>query len=313
MVSVSVLFESLAGLFLLLGAGFFAVKARLVPSSGFDPMVALLMKIALPAAVFTALIRPFDAGFLLEGGAIFLLGMVCFPLFTLMALGLSRLLHIPKERRGTWCFCVAFPNCALIGYPVAFALFGEVGLSLAVFFCVAFNLLCFTMGAAVMNSGGTAGADGGRGGKLRAALCTPVNAATLAGLICYCAQISVPQVLMTPLEYLADLTTPLSMFVTGMSLAQGKFGEHIRDREALLASLARLLVCPLTAWALITLLPLEWTMVTRLALVLAATPCAAVVTLMAGQYGGCVTLGARSVFLSSLFCIVTLPVISLLL
>ena len=54
-------------------------------------------------------------------------------------------------------------------------------------------------------------------------------------------------------------------------------------------------------------------MVTRLALVLAATPCAAVVTLMAGQYGGCVTLGARSVFLSSLFCIVTLPVISLLL
>lgn len=311
-ISFSVLITSLVGLFLLLGTGFFAVRARLVPMSGFDPLVSLLMKIALPATVFTSLIRPFEADFLLDGATIFVLGLVTFSLFSALSLGLSRVLRIPKERRGTWSFCASFANCGFIGYPVAYALFGDEGLSLAVLFGAAFNFLCYTLGAALVRMDAAGEARGG-GAGWREVLCTPINGSILLGMVFYCGQIPVPEVLMTPLEHLANLTTPLSMFVTGMSLAQGKIAEHIRDREAILASAVRLLACPVLAWLLMLPMPIENEMVVSVALVLTAMPTAAAATILAQEYGGNIQLGVRSIFLSSILSIVTIPLVSLLL
>lgn len=281
--------------------------------SSFDPMVALLMKLALPATVFTSLIRPFEPEFLVDGATSFGLGFLFFGLFGGMSLGLSRLLPIPRDRRGTWSFCCAFGNCGFIGYPVAYALFGDEGLSLAVFLGASFNILCYTLGAALVRMDAPADRRGGRGGGLGSVLLTPINIAALLGLVFYCVQIPVPEVIFSPLEHMSNLTTPLSMFVTGMSLSQGKLSEHIRDKYAFLASAVRLLLCPLVAWLLMLLMPIQNPMVVSVALVLTAMPCAAAATMLAQQYGGCVTLGVRSIFLSSMLCIITIPLMSLLL
>ena len=312
-ISFSVLITSLVGLFLLLGTGFFAVRARLVPMSGFDPLVSLLMKIALPATVFTSLIRPFEADFLLDGATIFVLGLVTFSLFSAVSLGLSRVLRISPQRRGTWSFSSAYGNCGFIGYPVAYALFGDEGLSLAVIMGAAFNLLCYTLGAAMVRMDAPAGERGGGGAGWREVLCTPINGSILLGLVFYCGQIPVPEVLMTPLQHLSNLTTPLSMLVTGMSLAQGKITDHIRDREALMAALIRLLVCPVLAWAVMLPLPIQNPLVVSVTLVLVSMPTAAAATILAQEYGGNIQLGVRSIFLSSILSIVTIPLISLLL
>ena len=181
-ISFSVLITSLVGLFLLLGTGFFAVRARLVPMSGFDPLVSLLMKIALPATVFTSLIRPFEADFLLDGATIFVLGLVTFSLFSAVSLGLSRVLRISPQRRGTWSFSSAYGNCGFIGYPVAYALFGDEGLSLAGIMGAAFNLLSYTLGAAMVRMDAPAGERGGGGAGWREVLCTPINGSILLGL-----------------------------------------------------------------------------------------------------------------------------------
>ncbi len=311
-ISFSVLITSLVGLFLLLGTGFFAVRARLVPMSGFDPLVSLLMKIALPATVFTSLIRPFEADFLLDGGTVSAGPAVLFPVW---GAGLGPELGDAdlSPAAGHLELLRAFGNCGFIGYPVAYALFGDEGLSLAVVFGAAFNLLCYTLGAAMVRMDAPAGERGGGGAGWREVLCTPINGSILLGLVFYCGQIPVPEVLMTPLEHLANLTTPLSMFVTGMSLAQGKITDHIRDREALMAALIRLLVCPVLAWAVMLPLPIQNPLVVSVTLVLVSMPTAAAATILARQYGGNIQLGVRSIFLSSILSIVTIPLVSLLL
>lgn len=49
---------------------------------------------------------------------------------------------------------------------------------------------------------------------------------------------------MTPVTHLSNVTTPLSMFVTGMALASGKGAELFRDKDAYTATGMRLMVVP---------------------------------------------------------------------
>ena len=124
-IDLSVLFSNLVGLFLLIGVGFFAVRARLLPAESSKPMSTLLMKVTVPATIIHSMLRPFDPGFLRLGISIFLVGAVAFPLFSLLSLGLSRLLRVPQDRRGMWCCCATFCNNGFMGFPVALAVLGE--------------------------------------------------------------------------------------------------------------------------------------------------------------------------------------------
>ena len=300
------------GLFLLIGVGFLAVRTGLVPAQASKPFSALLMKITLPATIFAAMIRPFDADFMRLGASIFLLGAVLFPAYAALSLPLSRLLRVPEGRRGMWCCCTTFCNNGFMGYPVAYALFGDEGLVLAVLLGIPFNLLVYSLGARMVCMDIPKDRPGAAM-SLRSVLLTPINFALVLSLIFYFAQLPVPTPILTPIQHLSNVTTPLSMFVTGMNLAQGKVGDVVRDRDAITASAVRLLVFPVLTWALIGLLPMLDTLVVGVTLIVMAMPAPAVSTIMAEQYGGNTQLGARIVFLSSLLCILTIPLVSLLL
>ena len=134
-----------------------------------------------------------------------------------------------------------------------------------------------------------------------------------AGLVLYFTQLQLPQAVLMPLGYLSDATTPLSMIVTGINLSQGKLSDVIRDRDALTASGMRLLAFPLLAWGLMKLVPGLDSLVLGAALINLAMPAPAATTFIGEEHGGCTQLAARTVSLSSLLSMATLPLISLLL
>ena len=292
--------------------GFAAVRLKVVPAQTSKPLSSLLMKVTLPATVFASMIRPFDPDFLKLGLTAIALSLLFFSLFAPLTLTLSRLLRIPDGKRGMWCCCATFSNTGFMGFPVAYALFGDEGLILAVLINIPFNFLLYSVGVWMVCK--DAPRDGARGGfSPRAILLTPLNVGLMLGLVFYFAQLSVPEAIFTPIQHLSNVTTPLSMLVTGMNLAQGKASDVIRDRSAITSSLTRLLVCPVIAWAIMRLIPGLDTLVMGVTLVIMAMPSPAATPIIGEQYNGNVQLGARVVFLSSLLCIVTLPLVSLLL
>lgn len=310
--SISVLLSNLTGLFLLIGVGFAAARTGLIPAGASKPLSALLMKVAVPATVFCSMLRPYDPGFLKLGGSMFLLGVTMLPAFTVLSLALTRVLRVPQGRRGMWSCCATFGNNGFMGFPVALALFGEEGLSLTVILSVPFSCLLFSVGAKLicMDRPADSAAAPISWGQ---AIFSGVNLAMALGLAAYFTQIQIPQAILSPLEYLAGMTTPLSMIVSGISLSQGRLSEVVRDRDALTASGFRLLVYPLAAWCVLKLIPGLDSLVFGAFLINLAMPTAAVTTFIAEEHDGCAQLSARTVFLSSLLCIITLPLISLLL
>ena len=309
---LSVLLSNLIGLFLLIGVGFFAVRTGILPAEASKPMTALLMKITVPATIVSSMLRPLDMGFLKMGASMLLVGMVILPLFSVVSLGLSRLFRVADGRRGMWCFCATFCNSGFMGFPVALALFGEEGLALTVILSIPFNLMMYSIGAKMvcMDLPRDGSAQAISWGKV---IFSVINLSLVVGLFFYFTQIQLPQAVRGPLDYLAGVTTPLSMMITGMNLSQGKAGDIFRDRDILTAAGTRLLILPVLAWGLMRLIPGLSSLVLGAALLNFSMPSPAAAALLGEQYGGDTQTAVRAVFVSSLLCIVTIPLVSLLL
>lgn len=309
-IPIPVLFSNLAGLFLLLGAGFAAARLKLVPLQATPYFTALLMKITLPATIFTAILRPFDPAFLRSSLVIFLLHFALFWLYALIALPASRLFRVKEGGRGMWMMCCTFCNNGFMGYPVVLALFGEDGLALAAMGGIAFNLLVYSLGAKQILK------DAQEGGQvqlsLKKLLFTGVNAATVLGIVCFCLQLQPPEFVLTPVRHLANITTPLSMFMIGMTLARGSVTAAFRDKDVFSASFMRLLALPVLTWGILKLLTPADPLVAWVTLIIMSMPSPAISGVLGEQYGCNSQLAARIVFFSSLLCILTIPLVAML-
>ena len=308
---IGMVFSSLIGLFLLMGVGWVSVKTKIVPPSASAPMSSLLLKVTLPCTIFSSLApREFDSAFLVDGVIIIVIGLVLFPLYAALSWGISKVLKVPAGRRGIWSFGATFCNNGFMGFPVALALFGEEGLALAVMFGVPFNLLVYTLGVRMVCA--DCGTDAQPVNLVRTLL-SNINIALILSLIFYVGQIPLPEALMTPVTHLSNVTTPLSMFVTGMALASGKGAELFRDKDAYTATGMRLIVVPLLTWAVMSLLPLSNPLIASIVLITVAMPAPSVTTILAETYNGNRGLAAKIVFLTSLFCMITLPLVAMFL
>lgn len=309
--------SNLVGLFLLIAVGYGAVRLDILPASSSAVLSRLLMKITLPCTVFTSLLRPYEASFLRKILVVIALGVVLILANALAARILAPICRVEPGRRGTWSMCATFCNNGFMGFPIALALFGEDGLSLAAVFGLPFCILVYTMGAAMICSDRAAGAEGGEKVDWRGVLLTGINLSTLLGMVFYFAGLSVPSALLTPMTHLSNITTPLSMFVTGMNLCGGNFGRMFRNRDALTAGAARLLVMPLLSFALLKVLDrlvvFGDPLIIGVVFIIMAMPAPAVATILCENYGVGREFSASVVFLSSLFCILTIPAMAMLL
>lgn len=309
-IPVDTLISTLAGLFLLLGAGFAAVRANMIPASASTAFSALLMKITIPATIFSAMLRPFDFDFLRDSILIVALGFGFFLLYALLCIPGVRLFRVKEGSRGMWKICCTFCNNGSMGYPLILALFGEEGLALAAMLNISFMLLIYTLGVKQVLSDKPAAESTAT--SWRAILLTEVNAATALGLVFFCLQLPVPAAISTPIHLLADITAPLSMFVIGMTLAKGSVRDAFLDRDVFSVSLMRLVLLPVLTWGILKLLPLPNPLVSWVVLLTMAMPCPGTSTVLAEQYGINAALSSRMVFVSSLLCLITIPLISLL-
>ena len=149
--------------------------------------------------------------------------------------------------------------------------------------------------------------------SLKKILFTGVNAATLLSLLFYFGQIPLPKVAVMPLTYLSNITTPLSMFITGMALGLSKGSALLSDRDAWTATAMRLLVCPLLAKLVLTPFPFPNPLILPIVVVTMAMPTPGVTTVLAEAYHGNMDMAAKVSFISNLFALVTIPLICLLL
>lgn len=287
-------------LFLLMGTGIAAVKTGVLKPEGKQTLSNLLVYLVVPAMIVNSYRMEFSMEILHNLLAAFGMSLLALLIGTGITLALTA--RRKDSRTPIFRFACIFSNAAYMGFPLISALFGSEGLLYASAYVTVFNILLWTMGYGFV-SGSSDPKE-----VLHSLLHTPVLYAMVIGLCIYLLQIPVPQLIAQPLELMANMTTPLSMVITGMLLAAGDLGCIVRSKPVWKLAAVRMLLIPAVCLAVFGLLGFR-SMTAQVVLLLECCPSAAITSVFAVQFGHDESFAAGSVVLTTLLSIVALAAV----
>ena len=262
----------------------------------------LLLNITMPAMIVAAVVTGEELPGLGTILSILEVGVV-FYLLAVFALVVPRLLPGSRGEKGVWRYALAFPNVGFIGYPVAVALFGDGALFYAAVLALPFNLLSFSLGPLLL-----AGAARFRWKQLF----SPCIVASVLGLVLALTRLRPPALVGEMLDFVGDITVPLSLLVVGSLLAGMSPGQVFRSPKLWVLTAVRLLVLPVVLCLILRPFGFD-AMVVGIAISQMAMPVAVNGTLLSMEYGGDTDSMAQITFLTTIASILTIPIVAVLL
>lgn len=260
----------------------------------------LILNITMPAMIVSAVITGEELPEISVILSILEVGVVFYVLEFALVLTVPKLLPGTAGERGVYRYTLAFPNVGFIGYPVAVALYGDGALFYAAILALPFNLLSYSLGPLML-----AGAARFRWRQLL----SPCIVASVLGLVLALTRLRPPAIVGEMLDFVGDITVPLSLLVVGSLLAHMSPDKVLRSPKLWVLSVLRLLVMPALLCLVLRGMHIE-AMVLGIAVSQMGMPVAVNGTLLSMEYGGDTEAMAQVTFLTTLGAIITIPVLA---
>ena len=215
-------------------------------------------------------------------------------------------MRLPRQDWGTYQYMIIFGNIGFMGFPVITAIFGAKALVYAVIMNIVFNLLVFSYGIKLITDGSeTAGSFSWR--KL---INMPLISSALT-LVLFFLHIKLPAVVNTALFTMGDATTPMAMLILGCTIAEMPLRELFDEWRVYIFTAVKLLAMPLLVFLLLQLLPgfEANSLLGKVLVVLSSVPVATNATMLSIEYGGNNKLVAQGIFFSTIFSVLTIPLL----
>ncbi len=247
-----------------------------------EPANRLVFYLAIPAMVFRSISKAsLDTQFNMQVVLLVLLVMCTVFAFAWL---LTILVHLSRNRRGTFIQNSFHGNLGYIGLAVSFYYLGNEGFVrasiLAGFMMILQSILSVV--ALQVNSAGMA-ASPKIGTVVFKIMGNPIILSALAGIFVSLTAIPVPLVLGRCLDILSNLALPLALLIIGASLSFDMVPSRLK--AVLSTSLLKLFLMPAIGWLLFRLWGLETHLVLP-AIILLAAPTATVTYVMAKEMHG---------------------------
>lgn len=309
------LLQQMIVLFIYMMMGYFCCKKRVLDERTSKKISWIVVNLANPGLIISSAVNGDGEIGGRELVITFIAAIIMFAVLLVLAQVLPRLFRIEEQDRGAYNIMTVFNNIGFMGFPVISAAFGNEALLYAAIFTLPFNVLIYTYGIYVIsgkdqgkNDADQISSGGNRGIQLGRILNVGVITCLIATAI-YLLQIPVPQFVKTTASGLSSLTAPLSMMVIGVSMTSIRMKELFMDVRMLLYSAVKLLLIPI-AGTMIAQHFLENELLCAVIMIMLATPAASMTVMLAQQYDGNVETASRSVALTTLLSVVTIPVVS---
>lgn len=295
---------SSVGVVLLLAVpGFIFTKKKILTSRQVEGISSVLVNFLWPAMVVDAMAQArADAELVRQAGQAALWALGVIVLGALCAWIWLKVGKIGSEPGGILLFAAAFANTGLIGMPLIRLLLGEKMLFLASMVELVNDVLIFSVGILLIQTG----CGKPRRAALRGLL-SPGLAGVAVGFLLFATGWKLPAFAGEALSMAADATAPMVLFLVGAQLGEGDLRALVRDGRAWLLTALRLVVVPAAVLALWLIFAGELTAVGQTILLLAAMPAGSCCAMFTRQYGGDWGLATRCVMLSTLCAVVTVP------
>ena len=198
------------------------------------------------------MLRELETDLLINAALLFFIGFACLALEYGAGRLLVKFFRIRKENQGLFLYNSMFTNASFMGFPVANAIFGSVGVFLASIVNLSLTITTFSFGIGLVRGD----QESKEKFSLRKNVFTNINIAIILGMICFLTGFRFPEPAENFIAYFANVTTPMSMLVVGLNMSKGRARDLMTDRDAHLLTITRLIVMPLLLFGILKLLPL---------------------------------------------------------
>ncbi len=298
---VAALVKKIISLFLILLVGALLVRLKILKPGDSKTLSLLTLYLITPCMILTSFQVTFSpdirAGLLLALGASFVIQV--------LTILLTHLLKKPLRLDPVEMDSVAYPNSANLVIPLVSAMLGPEWIIYSSPFTAVQLFLIWSHGKAVL--------CGDRGLDLKKVLTNINLIAVFLGIIILLTGFSFPSPVQDAISSVGSMVGPVSMLVTGIIIGGMDMKKLFSYKRVWLVALLRLIILPLPA-----LMLLKFTGITSLAesgetillvtLLASASPTAGMITQMSQVYGKDADYASAINVITTLLCIVSLPI-----
>lgn len=295
------LLNMVATLAILLAVGFGSRRLGLIDDVFSKKLSSLVVHICQPMLIISSLISiEYTADNLKRGLATVALSFGLHAFMGVLAHFLAKGFK-DRDKSKIIEFGLVFVNAGFIGLPILGSIFGDDGLFCGAFYLIGFHMFLWTWGILILSRGR-------EDIKL-----TPrkvfLNFGTVPcfiGLVLFVINLPIPDFIRTPVGYLSEMSTPLTMMIAGSLIATGSLRDLFGKLTNYVVCILKLMVVPAIVCVCLKLIGLEAFFIV-FGTVMAALPAASMVAILGELYGINPVFASRTVGMTTIMCTVTLP------
>ena len=310
---MDIFLRSISGILVILGmilVGFVIGEKGWFDDKSRGLIAKLVTQVALPCYMLYTITQRFTAADLLK-----MLPALRFPALSMVILlgiatGVARLFAVRQDRRGLFISMFFNSNTIFVGLPINQALFGDASIPYVLIYYMCNTTFFWTLGTYLIQRDGEGEAQFDLKTSLKKVFSPPLMG-FLLGLVLVMLQIKLPAFLASDLQYLGNLTTPLSMIFIGLSVSHVGVKQLVLGKEQLLILLGRFLVAPLLMASIVYWMPLP-NLMKQVFIIQSAMPVMTNAPVVARLYGADSDYAAVMVTETTLATMVVIPILMLL-
>ena len=273
-------------------------------------LAKLVTQVALPCYMLYTITQRFTAADLLK-----MLPALRFPALSMVLLlgiatGVARIFAVRQDRRGLFISMFFNSNTIFVGLPINQALFGDASIPYVLIYYMCNTTFFWTLGTYLIQRDGEGEAQFDLKTSLKKVFSPPLMG-FLLGLVLVMLQIKLPVFLASDLQYLGNLTTPLSMIFIGLSVSHVGVKQLVLGKDQLLILFGRFLVAPLLMATIVYWAPLPILM-KQVFIIQSAMPVMTNAPVVARLYGADSDYAAVMVTETTLATMLVIPILMLL-
>ena len=310
---MDIFLKSISGILVILGmilVGFVIGEKGWFDDKSRGLLAKLVTQVALPCYMLYTITQRFTAADLLK-----MLPALRFPALSMVILlgiatGVARIFAVRQDRRGLFISMFFNSNTIFVGLPINQALFGDASIPYVLIYYMCNTTFFWTLGTYLIQRDGEGEARFDLKTSLKKVFSPPLMG-FLLGLVLVMLQIKLPAFLASDLQYLGNLTTPLSMIFIGLSVSHVGVKQLVLGKEQLLILLGRFLVAPLLMASIVYWMPLP-NLMKQVFIIQSAMPVMTNAPVVARLYGADSDYAAVMVTETTLATMVVIPILMLL-
>lgn len=290
--------EQVLILFILIAVGFICGKIKMFNDNSTKNMTDFVLLVVTPCVLIECFQRDFNPSMLKNLGIAGLISLCTYVLSIIIA---KLIIHDKKEAsERVYRFSAVFSNCAFMSLPLQSAILGADGVFYGAAYVAIFNLIVWSYGVIFMS--------GEKKVSVKKIILNPGILGVVIGIILFLLSIKLPTPVLKPISYLSALNTPVPMVIIGYHLSKVDLKNSFKNAKIYYVIAIRLILLPFISLGILLLFNIDKNVLVA-CLIATSAPTAAISTMFSAKYNQDTELSVNLVSISTLFSIITMPII----